>query len=109
MQLLNRHHRTSRLHSDLDRDEARHVLDREGSLFALPTDYATLTGEPSDAYHMVGIVGGIVHSAVRVMDPMESHVRSLPLELVMRAGLQYGREHADGRTLDLLEVRIPAR
>jgi hypothetical protein len=103
--LLERHRKDYRLHADLTREQARRILDRPGHLFAMPTDYDVLTGRAdTGVYHMIGMVGGIDGTSLRVMDPMDERMSRPDVGLILSAGIAYGRDHSDGRTLDLIEV-----
>lgn len=112
--LLERHNVPYRWHTDLEAAEAVHLWragdagSDTGWLYAMPTDYDVLVDRPdTGVYHMVGLVGDVDHDAIRVMDPMERAIRPRPTGLMTRAGVAYGRQHSDGRTLDLLGVRVP--
>ena len=117
--LLARHHVPYHWDLDLDPDALRHRLrGAHHRLFHLHTDYDVFHGDetalPSfDGYHSIGVAGGQVHDGdhgpeIRVMDPLQHRLVWIDLDHVVHAAVKYGREHGDGRTADVLSVRIPA-
>jgi hypothetical protein len=105
---------------DLTREQMRgRFLADSGKLYAAETDFNVWPehercqpdfGDQPDAYHMVGIVAGEGNGGkVRVMDPLCGRMSWVDVDDVLRAILEYNREHGEGRTGDLIVVVPPNR
>jgi hypothetical protein len=95
---------------DRTREQARRLLARPGSLAYVPIDYEQLprdercqSGEV-DFYHAMGIVTGEQDGQYRTMDPLCHGRHLIEVNELLTAAIGYGREHSDGRTLDLVLV-----
>lgn len=113
-----------RVHNDLGWGELHTRLTKDsGRLFWLATDFDVWTDQASvcqpgfndpadgDSYHAIGVVAGMGtgknKGKVRVLNPLCSTLKWVPINVVLNAALQYAKEHP-GR-IDALSILPPER
>ena len=113
-----------RIYDDLTREQLRNRLDNDsGRLFWLATDFEVWDDQPSvcqpgfndpasgDSYHAIGVVAGLGtgrnQGKVRVLNPLCSTLKWVPLPTVVRAAGRYSKEHPG--LIDALSVLPPDR
>lgn len=113
-----------RVHNDLTREELRRRLEKpSGRLYWLATDFEVWDDGASvcqpgfndpadgDAYHAIGVVAGLGtgknKNKVRVLNPLCSTLKWVPLDTVVRAAGRYAKEHPG--QIDALSVLPPDR